>query len=103
MEIINQFVYRIQEDDTLNSLCLKFNTSIENIKRNNNEIPLFVGELVEIKINEYVTHIVKPAETIGDISKKYDVTMEEIKNNNNLETDKLYIGQIIKIYNKKTL
>ena len=38
MEIENQFVYRVQENDTLISLCLKFNTSIENIKRNKKEL-----------------------------------------------------------------
>ena len=103
MKLENQFVYRINENDSIDSICKQFNTSIENIKRNNNEIPLYEGELVEIKINEYITHLVKPAETLIEISEMYNKSTEEIKLQNNLETEKLYIGQIIKIYNKKTL
>ena len=103
MEIEKQFVYRVQDNDTLASICLKFNTSIENIIRNNKEIPLFAGELIEIKVNDYINHIVKPTESLPKIAQKYSITTDDIINRNNLLTDKVYIGQILKIYKNKTL
>lgn len=102
-EIVKQFVYRVEKNDTIASLCLKFNTSVDNIFRNNKNIELYEGELIEIKVNNYITHIVKPMQTLAYISEKYNVSYEELKVTNNLESDKLYIGQTIKIYNKKTL
>ena len=101
MEIEKQFVYRVLDGDTLASLCLKFNTSIENIVRNNKDIPLFAGELVEIKVNDYIQHFVRPAETLKNIAEFYNITTEEIVQTNSLQTEKLYIGQILKIYEKK--
>lgn len=101
MEIEKQFVYRVLDGDTLASICLKFNTSIENIVRNNKDIPLFAGELIEIKVNDYIQHFVKPAQTLKDIAEMYNITTEEIKEKNNLQSEKLYIGQVLKIYEKK--
>ena len=103
MELENNFIYRVEDEDTLASICLRFNTTAENIIRNNKDIPLFVGELIEIKVNEYVSHFVKPAQAIEDIATQYNVTINDIKEKNNLQTDKLYIGQMLKIYTKKTL
>jgi len=103
MEIEKQFIYRVQDNDTLASICLKFNTSLENITRNNKDIPLFAGEFIEIKINDYVQHVVKPTETLVKIAQNYNTTENEIINKNCLETDKVYIGQKLKIYKNKTL
>ena len=60
--------------------------------------PMYEGELVEISINDYISHFVKPAETIEDISKNYNIEIEKIKQDNCLKENKLYIGQRIKIY-----
>ena len=43
------FIYRIQEGDDFKTLFQKFNTSYENIFRNNSDIPLYSGEIVEIQ------------------------------------------------------
>ena len=93
-----QFYYRVQSGDNLFSICSRFNTSKENIIRNNNDLDLYVGEWIIIKINEFKTHIVKPTEKLIDIATKYNVNIEKLKNDNNLKTEKLFIGQILKIF-----
>ena len=97
IEIMKKFIYRIQKGDTLVNICERFNTTKENITRNNNEIPLYIGEFVEIIVNNYKTHIVKPTETLESISNKYNLTIDEIMGFNNLTTQKLFIGQFLKI------
>lgn len=101
MELEKKFIYRVQENDTIISICEKFNTSKDNILRNNNEIPLYEGEIIEITINDFKIYNVQPTDTIHLISKKFNVSVEEIKQANSLTSDKLFIGQILKIYNKK--
>jgi len=98
VELEKYFVYRVQENDTINSICKTFNTTKENILRNNNIIPLYVGECLEITVNDYKTHIVKPTETLEFIADLYSVNVEKIMESNKLNNSKLYIGQILKIY-----
>ena len=98
LELEKQFVYRIQAGDTINLLCEMFNTSKDQILRNNNGIPLYEGELVEIYVNNFKIHIVKPTETLFYIAEKYNVDIHDLKQNNKLQSEKLYIGQMLKIY-----
>ncbi len=95
-----RFFYRIQSGDDINSLIMKFNTSKTNIIRNNAALDLYPGEMVEIVVNDYHTHIVKPVESLTDIARIYNINEEKIIEDNALKTRKLYIGQPIKIYKK---
>lgn len=99
IEMCDEFYYRIN-DENLN-IDKVFNTCKENVLRNNENIKLYSGEWVKIKVNDFQTHYVKPAETLYEIAKKYNVEVETLKENNNLLTDKLFIGQCIRIYNDK--
>ena len=99
VELCEEFYYKIKDENI--NLIEEFNTSKENVLRNNNKIKLYVGEWVKIKVNDFQTHYVKPAETLYEIAKKYNVEVETLKENNNLLTDKLFIGQCIRIYNDK--
>ena len=94
----NQFYYRVQFNDTLLNICTRFNTCKENIIRNNENLDLYVGEWIIIKTNEFKIHCVKPLERLIDISQKYGVTVDKIKIDNHLQTEKLFIGQMLKIY-----
>ena len=94
----NQFYYRVQSGDNFINICSRFNTSKDNIIRNNNDLDLYVGEWIIIKTNEFKTHIVKPTEKLIDVAFKYNVDIEKLKKDNNLQTDKLFIGQMLKIY-----
>ena len=93
-----KFKYRVQKCDDLKSICNKLNTSKENILRNNYNIPLYAGEWVEVITNDYFSHVVKPAQTLEEIAKLYQTDVDSLIKQNNLATNKLYIGQTLKIY-----
>lgn len=98
LKLCNKFMYRVGQNENLNSLCKKFNTSKENVLRNNNNIPIYAGEWIEIKVNDYISHFVRPAETLQDIANTFSLDIDKIKKDNNLANEKVYIGQLIKIY-----
>lgn len=91
-----EFYYRI-EDNNINFFAI-FNTCKENILRNNDGIKLYKGEWVKIKINNYQTHIVKPTETLEIIAEIYNVDKDKIIKDNELKSNKLFIGQNLKIF-----
>lgn len=96
IEICDNFYYRV--DDPTDNLFNKLNTCKENVLRNNNNINYYSGEWVKVEVNKFISHHVKPMETLKDISKKYNVDTERIMKDNSLITNKLFIGQILKIY-----
>lgn len=91
-----EFFYRVSNNNE--EVFNNFNTSKENILRNNETLPIYYGEWLKIKENDYIVHCVKPVETLEVIAKKYEVSCANIVEYNQLKTNKLYIGQILKIY-----
>ena len=98
LKLPKEFDYRVMSGDSVESICEKFNTCNENILRNNPNLSLYAGEWIRIKVNDFVMHIVKPAETINNIAKFHGVSKEKIINDNALNSEKLFIGQTLKIY-----
>lgn len=98
IEVCKDFLYRVQIGDDLKLICARFNTCKENIVRNNEDLDLYAGEWICVKRNDFITYIVKPAETIKEIAEKMGVSVEKIKKDNNLLSEKLFIGQMLKIY-----
>ena len=96
IQMCEKFFYRV--DDENEDLFQQLNTNKENILRNNNNIKLYKGEWVKVKVNDYISHIVKPAQTINQIADIYKLTIGKLKQDNNLQSEKLYIGQMLKIY-----
>jgi len=93
IEMCDEFFYRIKDKNLYQS----FNTCKDNVLRNNQNINFYSGEWVKIKINDYITHRVKPAETISEIAKNYSISEDEIIEFNKLKSKKLFIGQMLKI------
>ena len=93
-----QFYYKIMPNDTLKELCEKFNSSQESVLRNNNNLNLYAGEWVKINVNDFLTHIVKPMESLTDVSTKFGIDKNKLMADNLLTTEKLFIGQSLKIY-----
>lgn len=90
--IPDNYLYRLQRDETLTDVAQRFKTSINNIE------PLTVGEIkegefVKIKQSNEFEHSVAPLETLKDIAEKYKVSEEEIITKNNLKIKRLFIGQ----------
>ncbi len=99
IELCDEFYYYISNKDL--RIEQLFNSCGDNILRNNNKLNVYEGEWVKIKVNKYISHFVKPAESLDDISKQYSIDKEKIKKDNNLETNRLYVGQMLKIYKEK--
>ena len=97
MEICKVFYYRVLGGDNLSEICQKFNTCQENVLRNNKEIPLYPGEWIRVEVNDFLTHYVKPAETLAAIAENYSMSKEKLMLDNNLSSEKLFIGQQLKI------
>lgn len=97
MEMAKEFYYRVADGDNLSKICQQFNTEPAGIVRNNCDIPLYVGEWVKICVNDFITHFVKPAETIASIAARYSIDKEKLIADNNLSGEKLFIGQKLKI------
>lgn len=93
----DSFFYRIREQQTEISICGILNTSKPNILRNNNKLKYYAGEWVKVTTNDYLTHIVKPIETVDSISNLYNISSEKLIADNKLQTEKLFIGQQLKI------
>ena len=87
--------YRVTKQDE--EIYKTFNTCKENVLRNNETLPFYAGEWIKIKENDYIVHCVKPVETLDKIAKQYEISCEQIIKFNNLTSERLYIGQILKI------
>ena len=96
IELDDEFFYRI-DGENINELYSKFNTSKDNVLRNNESLNLYSGEWVKIKKNDYLTHIVKPAENLTKICEIYNIEKQKIIEANNLTSEHLFIGQMLKI------
>lgn len=96
----DSFFYRIQSNASENVICSTLNTNKHNILRNNNNLRLYAGEWVKVTTNNYFIHVVKPIETLPSIAQKYNTTVDKLLADNALNTDKLFIGQQLKILNK---
>ena len=93
-QIINNYfvpkIYEIKEDDSLESLQALGYEIIPNEKVNANDIVL----LNKISGKR---HVVKPLEKLNDIANMYYTSVNKIIKRNNLNSDKLFIGQILYI------
>ncbi len=96
VQMCDKFFYRV--DDENEDLFQQLNTGKENVIRNNEKLKLYKGEWIYVKVNSFLSHIVKPAQTIKQIADIYKISVEKLKLDNNLQSEKLYIGQILKIY-----
>lgn len=94
---VDSFFYRVPKKQNEASLCANLNTNKQNILRNNKNLNYYEGEWVKITTNDYETHIVKPTETLQTIADRFDLSKEKIMADNALKTDKLFIGQMLKI------
>lgn len=98
IKMAKSFWIRLNQVEKINSLCERYNSSKQNIIRNNPDLDLYLGEWVKVNVNDYITHFVKPAETLSSIAEKYSKSKQEIINDNALKSEKLFIGQYLKIY-----
>ena len=96
-------VYIVKKGDTLYSIAMKYNTTVNELKQLNNlgTNLLSVGQILKIpikaEIENYNIYTVIKGDTLYSIANKFDVTVNDIINANNLKSNVLQIGQKLSI------
>ena len=96
--------YTVQKGDTLWSIAKKYNTTVNDIKKENGLInsTLTIGKVLKIPTsneenNNKNIYVVKKGDTLYSIAKNYDVTVSSLISLNNLINTNLSIGQVLEI------
>ena len=108
LEYINEsdlrYSYTVKKGDSLYLISKQTNTSVDNIKKENNLVSntLQIGQILEIpeastSTKRYFSYTVKSGDNLYQIARKYGTTLQEIKNLNNLVSNLLSVGQTLKI------
>lgn len=81
--------YVVKDNDTLDSIAMKYNISLNELKNYNNFEKLYLvnDQIIKIPV-EKKTHKVEVSDTIDFILRKYDMTLEEFVE---LNKDKLLV------------
>ena len=118
-------IYKVKPGDTLISIAKKFHVSVKSLKRWNRinkfiypNQKLVIYKKVRVKnrrtafsINveylkkllkkrihrKYVYHIVREGDSLIKIAKKYGISVKQLKRMNNLKSNKIFIGQRLKV------
>lgn len=107
--------YIVQNGDSLWSIAKKYNTTVNDIMKDNNlnSSVLSVGQNLKIRTDgetaveecigeEYIpsdsiTYTVKKGDSLWQIAKQFNTSVDNIKTKNNLTSNTLSIGQTLKI------
>lgn len=93
-------LYYVKAGDTLYKIARSFNTTISQLKRDNNlqSDYLYVGQKLYINNGtSNVIYYVKAGDTLYKLAEKYNTTVKEIRELNQLNSNYLYVGQRITI------
>ncbi|MEG1494904.1 MAG: LysM peptidoglycan-binding domain-containing protein [Bacilli bacterium] len=102
--IIETIKYIVKKGDSLWNIAKKFNTTVDDIKKNSNlnSENLTIGQILTIpkpKTNpSWIEYIVVSGDSLWSIAKKFNITVESLKESNNISTSTLNIGQVLKIF-----
>lgn len=98
-------VYIVKKGDTLYSVAMANNTTVDELKKANNLTSniLSTGQLLKIPsaLLPESTYIVKKGDSLYSIANKYNTTIDELKRINNLTSNILSIGQVLKLPSDK--
>lgn len=107
--------YTVQKGDTLSKIAHNHQVTIEDIMKWNNlsKDTIYVAQKLEIQKQATTegknptpstsvkptasSHTVAKGDTLSKIAKQYNVTIKDIRDWNKLETDTIYIGQVLTI------
>jgi|LSQX01.1.fsa_nt_gb LysM repeat protein len=96
-----EIIYTVLPGDTLWGISIKYNTTVDSLKKRNNLVSntLSIGQKLIIpnsNVNNF-TYTVLPGDTLWSISIKYNTTVDAIKQLNNLTSNLLNIYQELQI------
>lgn len=97
----NKNQYIVQRGDTLYSLALKYNTTVDKLRKLNNlnTNTLTIGQIlvlpIENDIDEYDIYVVKKGDSLWSISRKFNIDINDLIELNNLKDLTLQMNQSI--------
>lgn len=98
--------YVVQKGDSLWSIAKRFNVGVEEIKSANNLTSnlITIGQKLVIPgfappEQTNITYVVQKGDSLWSIANANNTTVEEIANLNDLDTNTIYVGQILQIPN----
>lgn len=94
--------YTVRSGDTLWLLAQRYGTTVDAIKSLNGLTSnmLNIGQVLKIPASaggSYFEYAVRPGDTLWLLSRRYGTTVDAIKNLNGLTSDRLDVGQILRI------
>lgn len=96
--------HKVKRNETLSDIALEYRVPFDTIIKYNNlkNETIYAGQVLYIKKfsdddKNYKIHIVASGESLYTISKLYNISVEELKRINKLTSNKLQIGQALKI------
>lgn len=110
---VRKITHKVRSGESLFSISKLYNVSIDDLKAFNNLTSpnLQLGQALQIPTSEsgavskksgsakmYITHKVGSGETLSSIAVKYGCTVKQLKAWNNTSSDKLDIGDKLKVY-----
>lgn len=100
--------YTVKKGDSLYQIAIKYNTTVDKLKKINNlsSNSLSIGQILKIPTQEEDDnndniYIVKKGDSLYQIAIKYNTTVDELKKINNLSSNNLSIGKKLTIPAKK--
>ena len=99
--------YTVQVGDGLWGIARKFNLSVEELKNLNglNTDTIYPGQKLVVKggqasaVNSSATYTVQSGDSLWMIATRHNLSLSQLKSLNNLNTDTIYVGQVLKISN----
>ena len=101
------FNYTVKRGDTLYSIALKYNTTVNDIVNINNlkTTALTIGQILKIpetystisNLPTFTSYTIKKGDSLYNIAKNYNISVDEIMKDNGLTTNTLSVGQVLKI------
>ena len=105
--------HTVKSGDTLNKIAKQYNTTVNEIKTENNlkNDTIKIGQVLKIKTTNNINnntntqtsekkYTVKSGDTLNKIAKEYNTTVNSIKEKNNLKNDNIKVGQVLIIKEK---
>ncbi|QWC22493.1 LysM peptidoglycan-binding domain-containing protein [Bacillus haikouensis] len=107
--------YKVKKGDTLSAIAKKYKTTVSSLKKLNNlkSDMIYVGQTLKISgtaaapsknksttppsKSKATTYKVKKGDTLSAIAKKYNTTVSKLKKANKLISDRIYVGEALKI------
>ncbi|MGG3469540.1 LysM peptidoglycan-binding domain-containing protein [Neobacillus pocheonensis] len=97
--------YKVQKGDSLSKIASKYNTSVQDLKTMNGLQSDFIYENQTLKVStdsntqapESATYTVVKGDALIKIANRFQVTVGELKQWNNLDSNLIYVGQVLKV------